>query len=59
MVEYDISKSDIAVAKKSISILKNDIKNGYDHVLLVRAGSKKRASDLYEKIYKKYYKRIY
>lgn len=55
VVEYDISKSDIAVAKKSISILKNDIENGYDHVLLVRAGSKKRASDLYEKIYKKYY----
>ena len=55
VIEYDISKSDIEVAKKSISILKNDIENGYDHLLLVRAGSKKRALDLYEKIYKKFY----
>ena len=55
VIEYDISKSDLAVAKKSIAILKNDIENGYDHLLLVRAGSKNRALDLYENIYKKLY----
>ena len=55
VIEYDISKSDLAVAKKSIAILKNDIQNGYDHLLLVRAGSKNRALDLYENIYKKLY----
>ena len=55
VIEYDISKSDLAVAKKSIAILKNDIENGYDHLLLVRAGSKNRALDLYQNIYKKLY----
>ena len=55
VIEYDISKSDIAVARKSIEILQNDIENGYNHLLLVRAGSKKRAMNLYENIYKKNY----
>ncbi|WP_407058317.1 DEAD/DEAH box helicase [Tigheibacillus jepli] len=55
--EYDDNKSDLSIAKKSIEILDKDIKEGYKHILLVRANNVDRANELYEKIYKKFYEK--
>jgi len=55
--EYDNQKSDLSIAKKSIEILDKDIRLGYNHILLVRANNVKRAKELYEKIYKRFYKK--
>lgn len=54
--EYNISKenkkcSDLAISKKAIEVLKNDLEQGLKHVLLVRADTINRAKELYEKIY--------
>lgn len=55
IIEYDKSRSDIVVAEKSVKILNDDIEKEYDHLLLVRAGSKERAQYLFNEIYNKYY----
>ncbi|WP_427108186.1 DEAD/DEAH box helicase [Lysinibacillus xylanilyticus] len=52
--EYDERKSDEAIAKIAIQHLGEDLEQGYEHVLLARAKSRKRADELYEKIYSKY-----
>lgn len=55
VIEYDLKKSDLSVAKKSIEILKKDLEKGYKHILLVRAGNQDRAIDLFNEIYNKLY----
>ncbi|WP_042473058.1 DEAD/DEAH box helicase [Bacillus ndiopicus] len=52
--EFDERKSDEEIAKIAIQYLEEDLKQGYEHVLLARAKSRKRADELYEKIYSKY-----
>lgn len=49
--EYHEDKSDIAIAQKAVDILKKDLEQGYDHILMARAKSKKRADEIFE-IYK-------
>ncbi|MFM1534700.1 DEAD/DEAH box helicase family protein, partial [Helcococcus ovis] len=52
--EYDDNKVDIEIAKKAVSILENDLKSNFKHILLVRANNIERAKQLYENIYSRY-----
>ncbi|WP_273127584.1 DEAD/DEAH box helicase [Bacillus weihaiensis] len=52
--EFDERKSDVEIAKIAIHHLGEDLKKGLEHVLLARAKSRKRADELYEKIYSQY-----
>ncbi|WP_199670769.1 MULTISPECIES: DEAD/DEAH box helicase [unclassified Rummeliibacillus] len=54
--EFDERKSDREIAKIAIKQLDEDLEKGYEHVLLARANSRKRANELYEKIYSQYKK---
>ena len=54
--EFDERKSDGEIAKIAIKQLEEDLEKGYEHVLLARANSRKRADELYEKIYSQYKK---
>lgn len=51
--EYNLKLSDQAIADKAIELLRADLKAGYNHLMMVRAKSHRRAKDLFE-IYKKY-----
>ena len=51
--EFDEQKSDKEIAKTAIKLLETDIVK-YEHVLLARANTRKRADDLYENIYSEY-----
>lgn len=53
--EYDDSISDYQIAAKSVEVLRHDLKNGYNHILLVRASTVNRANQLYNNIYKEKY----
>lgn len=53
--EFDEENGDYRIAEKAIEILKNDIKKGCDHRILVRAKSIKYANYLYEQIYKNHF----
>lgn len=46
--EFVEEKSDEAIAKQAISLLRQDLKNGLDHIVMARAASKKRAADIFE-----------
>ncbi|MBA3925549.1 DEAD/DEAH box helicase [Listeria rustica] len=52
--EFDERKSDKAIAKVAVDCLREDINLGYEHILLARANSRKRADELFEVIYSKY-----
>ncbi|WP_100401054.1 DEAD/DEAH box helicase [Bacillus sp. FJAT-44742] len=51
--EFDEQKSDKEIAKTAIKQLEKDVLK-YEHVLLARASTRKRADELYEKIYSQY-----
>lgn len=51
--EYNLKLSDQAIAEKAVELLRADLKAGYNHLMMVRAKSHKRATDLFE-IYKQY-----
>ncbi len=51
--EYNLDLSDQAIADKAVELLRADIEDGYDHLMMVRAKSQKRAEALYE-IYKQH-----
>ena len=53
--EFDEIKSDLTIARKAVEFLEEDIKNNFNHILLVRAKIKSRAIDLYNNIYNKYF----
>lgn len=55
--EFDDSQKDLSIAKEAVKLLKADIKKGHPHLLLVRAATQKRAQNLFEKIYLKYFKK--
>lgn len=52
--EFDERKSDEEIANIAIKHLGEDLEQRYEHVLLARAKSRKRADELYEKIYSQY-----
>ena len=51
--EYNLKLSDQAIADKAVELLRADLKAGYNHLMMVRAKSHKRAADLFE-IYKQH-----
>lgn len=51
--EYDTKEADKIIAKRAVEILKQDRKNGLDHILMARCKSKIRAEEIYE-YYKEY-----
>ncbi|WP_373004354.1 DEAD/DEAH box helicase [Sulfurimonas sp.] len=46
--EYDSNKYDKSIAEKAVEILREDINNGYNHVLMARVNSKARAQEVFE-----------
>ncbi|MFJ6414415.1 DEAD/DEAH box helicase [Terribacillus saccharophilus] len=52
--EFDERKSDEEIARIAIQHLSEDLEQGYEHVLLARTNSRKRADELYRDIYSKY-----
>ena len=57
LMEFDDRKSDMSIAVAAVNQLDKDLKNGYNHVILVRAKDKKSADRLYCDIYDKYFKK--
>lgn len=55
ILEFNDKKSDYAIASKAVECLEKDLRNGKDHILLVRTTKIKRAELLYEEIYKTLY----
>ncbi|MGM0111326.1 hypothetical protein IGI52_001644 [Enterococcus sp. DIV0187] len=53
--EFNDQLGDEKIADKSIQLLENDIEDGKEHILLVRAGTIDRAKELFENIYQKKY----
>lgn len=51
--EYNLNLSDQAIADKAVELLRADLNAGYNHLMMVRAKSHKRAEALF-KIYKKH-----
>ncbi|AKE22505.1 type III restriction endonuclease subunit R [Bacillus subtilis] len=54
--EFNEELGDIQIAEKAVELLNKDLEDKYMHQLLVRANSKKRAEELYNKIYSIYKK---
>lgn len=46
--EYDRAKADQMIADKAVSILRDDIRNGYPHIILARCMSKHRAEEVFQ-----------
>jgi superfamily II DNA or RNA helicase len=46
--EYDLKKADKEIADKAVAQLRNDIANGYNHILMARCVSKIRAKEVFE-----------
>lgn len=51
--EYDFEKADKLIAEKSVEILRHDIANGYNHILMARCKNTTRAEVIFE-LYKGY-----
>lgn len=52
--EFDEKKSDEEIAKIAVSLLKADLEKGFEHVILARVQTRKRANELFEQVYSKY-----
>ncbi len=46
--EYDSDKGDVLIAKKAVEKLREDLGNGYDHILMARCENKNRANAIFE-----------
>jgi superfamily II DNA or RNA helicase len=53
--EVNDRKGDILVAEKTVEQLREDLDNGFDHILMSRCNSRKRADALFNEIYKDRY----
>ena len=53
--EFDDEKGDYAIAEAAINRLESDLKNGYNHIVLVRTNSKNYANRLFSNIYTRHY----
>lgn len=53
IMKYNREDGDMAIAEKAVAILKEDLANGYNHILMARCKDHKRAKEVFE-IYKKY-----
>lgn len=45
---YNRGESDRQIAKKAVERLREDLRNGHDHILMARCATKKRASEVFE-----------
>lgn len=52
VTEPDETKSDMAIARKTLQALRADLNNGFDHVVLARVSTKERAKSIFS-IYEK------
>lgn len=55
IIEYDEEKGDYAIAQAAVKQLKFDLRNGFNHIILVRAKGVQRAKQLFENIYTHYF----
>lgn len=53
VMKYNREDGDIAIAAEAVRILREDLKNGYNHILMARCKDKRRAEQIFE-IYQKY-----
>lgn len=53
IIEFDDELGDISIATAAVNQLKDDLLNGFNHIVLVRAKTVSRAKQLYEQIYLK------
>ena len=53
IMRYSLEDADRAIAEKAISILRKDLENGYDHIVMARCKNISRAKEVFE-VYKKY-----
>lgn len=53
VIKYSLEEADRTIAAKAINILKSDLDNGFDHIIMARCKSKKRAEEVY-KVYQQY-----
>lgn len=51
--EYDFDKADKLISEKAVEILRKDIANGFNHILMARCQNKSRAEKIFE-LYKEY-----
>lgn len=51
--EYDLQKGDRLIARKAVEKLREDIENGYNHILMARCQNRARAEEII-KIYEEY-----
>lgn len=57
ILEFDEEQGDMAIAAAAIEQLKQDLKEGYKHIVLVRAKDKASANRLYNDIYKRHFEK--
>lgn len=55
LYEFDNDRKDLSIAMKAIELLEADIKKNHPHLLLVRTATQKRAKNLFNNIYNKYF----
>lgn len=53
IIKYDNKAGDMAIAKKAVEILREDMAQGYEHILMARCKDHNRAEEVF-KIYQKY-----
>lgn len=53
IMKFNKADGDIAIAEKAVAILREDLANGYDHILMARCKDHNRAEEVFE-IYKQY-----
>lgn len=53
IAKYSTEEADKAIAEKAISVLKTDLANGFDHIVMARCKSIKRAKEVFQ-VYEQY-----
>lgn len=48
IAKYSTEEADKAIAEKAISVLKTDLANGFDHIVMARCKSIKRAKEVFK-----------
>jgi superfamily II DNA or RNA helicase len=54
IVDFNPETADEKIAEQAINTLKRDLEAGYDHILMARVDEKKKAEEIFDKIYQKY-----
>jgi len=54
IVDFNPETADEKIAEQAINTLRRDLEAGYDHILMARVDEKKKAEEIFDKIYQKY-----